>query len=366
MKYINDIKHYFHKKTIIENFRKYHINELRGSLLKNKNLDEARKHFEWIEISDVVINYDSKTYSLFCHLIIALICLLCVGLAWILTINEVHLSCEAISPNLSFTLSEDWYLNESFKLSGLIIDNICSVNVRNVNINASKQNENNINVSSIDINGKYIWLQKLKIPSGSKINLSASKNFLIIDSRGLPLSGRAEAENATLVISNEDEEDYIYDYSETVHFASSKTTFSAPVRLRLHFVEDIWELDNFIAQSIKFVTETDSGLFESTIKSGSIKFLETDNEVTLKENDTLSLKNLKIRRMACRQAKEGIKVVFEGSASTIKAGSKGFEKDLAPTYLEYVYHQQKFSFFCGAVATLWGLLCCLRKVLLSN
>jgi hypothetical protein len=46
-----------------------------------------------------------------------------------------------------------------------------------------------------------------------------------------------------------------------------------------------------------------------------------------------------------------------------KIGPKGFEKNLAPSLLEYFYHHQRFGFFWGVVAFLWGILWGLKETI---
>ena len=58
-----------------------------------------------------------------------------------------------------------------------------------------------------------------------------------------------------------------------------------------------------------------------------------------------------------------IELVFEGTVETLLLGPKGFEKNLSPSYLEYLYVRKPLAFFWGAVVFLWGLLWRVRKMI---
>lgn len=57
----------------------------------------------------------------------------------------------------------------------------------------------------------------------------------------------------------------------------------------------------------------------------------------------------------------GFKIIFQGTIKEIKAGPSGFEQNLMPTWLEYLYHHEQLAFFWSVVVFLWGLFWGLRN-----
>ena len=368
------------KKTIklFEKERQYQTDALVKELLKGENISEARKHRNWLEISDALLEdcYETKN-SVFWHLIIAFICLLSIGFIWACHIKTIQLSFEVISPNVNFKLSENWKLSKSFQISNLYINNLDSVLAPGINIIFSRINEGSVNLNqesaTLVVNGNSIWLKELNLSKDTGIDLQLDNDKLVLYSKGKPLKGKLIAENAKVLLlkatEDEDEEEKIiksFQGVETIRFTSSEV-IPDPVIIKFKYHRP-WEIRNFRAESIEFLKEFPPGSrkFESTIKSARIKLIETGKEFTLRKEDRLLIKNITTRRLECSQSKEGIKVFFEGSVSSILAGSPGYEKNLAPTYLEYYYHQKKLRFFWSAVIFLWGLLWSIKNVFWGN
>jgi len=296
---------------------------------------------------------------------------------WTRHIETTQLSFEVISPNVMIKLSENWELSKSFKLTDLFINNLDIVLAPDIDIKFSRIIDGNVNMdqesATLEMNGSSIWLKELNVPKDTLLDLELNKDRLSLYSKGKPLAGKINAENAKLVLltEEEDEEDEeisktIQDF-ETISFTSSETD-ADPVKLKFKFSDLPWEIQNFRAQSIKFVKEfpPGSGKFESTIQSAKVKLIETGAELKLRENDFLKIEIITTRRLECSQSKDGIKVFFEGSVRAISAGSRGYEKNIAPTYLEYAYHYEKFGYFWGAVGFLWCLFWSLKNIFWGN
>ena len=55
--------------------------------------------------------------------------------------------------------------------------------------------------------------------------------------------------------------------------------------------------------------------------------------------------------------------MFEGKVRSASTGPSGFERELQPSLLEYLYHQQRLGFFWAAVSFLWGVLWSARTLI---
>jgi len=234
-------------KEIIKNLeikRQYHIDAIIEQLLHDGNLADAKKHKDWLEISDPIIeNYNKTKNFIFWYITIAFICLLIIGLGWAVHIKQVQLSFEVISPNVNFKLSENWKLTKSLKLTNLFINNLNTVHAPDIDINFSRYIDGKVDFNqdsaTLEMNGKSIWLKELKIPKGALIDLELENNRLLLYSKGKPLAGKIVAENAEFLLlktTEEDDEENIITVQdlETISFTSSEP-ISDPVKLKLKY-----------------------------------------------------------------------------------------------------------------------------------
>jgi hypothetical protein len=60
---------------------------------------------------------------------------------------------------------------------------------------------------------------------------------------------------------------------------------------------------------------------------------------------------------------DGTHLVFEGRVRSATIGPPGFERELKPSLLEYMYHQQRLGFFWAVASFLWGLLWSARTLI---
>lgn len=200
------------KKTIkdVENVRQFHTNALVKELLKSENLVEAKKHRDWLEIAEPIIDefYVTKK-SVFWHTAIAFMCLLCMGFLWTCHIKTTQLSFEVISPNVMIKLSESWKLSKSFKLTEIFINNLDIILAPNIDIKFSRIIDGNVDMdqesATLEMSGNSIWLKELNIPRDTLIDLELNKDRLFLYSKGNPFAGKINAENATLVLLTEEE-----------------------------------------------------------------------------------------------------------------------------------------------------------------
>jgi hypothetical protein len=62
---------------------------------------------------------------------------------------------------------------------------------------------------------------------------------------------------------------------------------------------------------------------------------------------------------------EKIKIQFEGRAKAIQIGPQGFERNLEPNWLTYLYNQEKLVFIWSAFLFIWGILWSIRKTIFA-
>jgi hypothetical protein len=116
---------------------------------------------------------------------------------------------------------------------------------------------------------------------------------------------------------------------------------------------------------LNFLIEVDTRIasFRSAIRSGTAVVSDTGETIPLTEGSHLHLDNATglISELAIDAG--GMTVLFEGEVRNALLGPPGFERELKPSLLEYIYHQQKFGFVWGAATFIWGLLWSGRQLL---
>ena len=60
---------------------------------------------------------------------------------------------------------------------------------------------------------------------------------------------------------------------------------------------------------------------------------------------------------------DGAALIFEGEVRSAATGPPGFERQLKPSLLEYLYHQQRLGFFWAVASFIWGLLWSARTLI---
>jgi hypothetical protein len=140
---------------------------------------------------------------------------------------------------------------------------------------------------------------------------------------------------------------------------------SIPTRIQLSAKDSIvWR--NIPIERLSFVQEAGAGegpTFISAIRSGTLTVSETDEKFTLREKDHLSLDLVSGIIQELELGSNVLRISFEARARKVSSGVTGFEANLAPTWLIYMYHRERLGFFWGFVGVLWGVLWSARQLL---
>jgi hypothetical protein len=111
---------------------------------------------------------------------------------------------------------------------------------------------------------------------------------------------------------------------------------------------------------------TQASTFASQIISGTLTMTDTGKHMPLAPAAALRLLEAHGLVAALRVTPKEIRVKFEGTASGVTLGTGDFSRNLKPTILEWLFHQQKLGFFWGAITFLWGLAWSARKLFSGN
>jgi hypothetical protein len=106
--------------------------------------------------------------------------------------------------------------------------------------------------------------------------------------------------------------------------------------------------------------------FTSAIISGTLTMTDTGEHIPLVPAAGLRLDDARGFVTALKVTPKDVQVMFEGTASCVRLGTGDFARNLKPTILEWLFHQQKLGFFWGAITFLWGIAWSARKFFFGN
>jgi hypothetical protein len=140
-----------------------------------------------------------------------------------------------------------------------------------------------------------------------------------------------------------------------------------PARLRMR-PSDPLVLNDLRVQGLSFlrdIAEQPGTVgFVSTLIDGRLVLKDIAETVDLRTGEHLSLEGV-TGRVTEMRVSDPLGITFEGSAREIRTGPEGFQRDLRPTYLGYLYHERRLPFFFSTIGFLWGMLWAVRKMLFS-
>jgi hypothetical protein len=328
-----------------------------AQLLEEGNTADAKEDLAWIDACSHLTAFAQKDN----WLILLVACFLFVGFAFVLHTPSAEIAFELETGNVRLFLDEDWSYRDSHNPQ-LISDEVFTNNVMELSgpdISDKAADEYNSFEMGLRKNGREIRLDELILLKNAKIELNLKNDALNLYVKDSPLAGKLFVWSADLTLRNygNEEESYLDDGGdkdegmiqrtltsedsethESIIFRTAKTV-GAPVWFQL-ISKANWKMRGFQIKDIDFLEEYQygSGIFESAVIGGEVRLLETGSDgKILRERDNLILKGVESRRLDISKGKSGIKIFFEGSVTEVLAGPKGFEKNLKPTLVQWLF-----------------------------
>ena len=328
-----------------------------------------------IESYDKLIKYATPSYrSALVASAVALLCVTIVGIAWTWPISnsELIVSLEAEAVELRLANSWEWR-NLPAKQSALRLEQMSRVEVPT---QAAGRVPPTILKGSpwLDLQKGLISINGLTIEQEAVIRIHrADDGFVYVHTLGAPMSGHVSVLGDALEIEAGDDRiaqqiDYAVNrpVPESLVFASEGVGM-IPAVLRMRPSEPL-VLANLDVNRMTFARQVSERPgdteFACMIKSGTVHFNDIDQISSLENGDCLSMRGA-FGHVVEITVSDKILMKFEGTAEQVEIGPEGFQRDITPTYLEWLYHNQRLSFLWGVVVFLWGMLWSLRKVFTS-
>jgi hypothetical protein len=308
-------------------------------------------------------------------IVVGAVCLALAGSAWTLHVpnTKVRLTIEK-SDVVSFRLASPWQWTGSWRLKDAPI-RLDELSELSLPPEFSQQSEIR-GRSWLDIDKGKITFSAVDLGAGGSVSIwqsaSSVTNLVSLDA---PLRGEIQVTGTPTILAGD---------GPSRQTAAGSVRLKAPVVVQfrdsgraapaipagIRFSPDekiVWR--NISVSRLSFSRETSGTAtlpqFVSGIKSGSLTLTETSETIPLREQESLRLDSAEGIIQELEIGADSLRIVFEGKVRKISKGSVGFAEDLTPSWLSYVYHQERLKFFWGAAIFLWGLLWSGRQLLLK-
>lgn len=344
-----------------------------GEAARRLQMDDpeaAGGHLAWAQqAEEVLIASKRPLRKLYGAALVALACILLAGLAlWLRTGNApVILQVELHDLTLQLVDDRPWVTDDlEIAAQRIRLSNLQNLDASGLGLHGP--------VSSMAFNmdvsqrGEMLLLQELSASAGTRLLLH-STDYPRFDVKDGVLGGRIAANHVQLVLKGADgSKQYPIQgpVPETLTFTTRRSGVD-PAQLMLESKAP-WRIDGLAVKELVFRREEPpgSGRWVSTLLSGSIRLLETNKEITLHADDWLRLGRVEGHRLAIEfnpEKPDRFALLFHGTVETVETGPPGFIRNLAPTWLAYLYHQQSLALFWSAGVFLWGMLWSVRTLL---
>jgi hypothetical protein len=355
----------------LEKIRNKKIKQEAERLIKNDACEDIKSNLDWIETSSRLLSHqkNNKLFGFIPAPAVLIICFLVAGLLWAISIPEINVTMKTVSHSVGFTLSEKWSLPKPFTTGYLRIENFQALHAPELGISF----DNESGSAEVEIYGENIVMEKLELERKGIIELDSSSNRLTFSIKQTKIKGAFSLEDISILETKGIKDVKIkgkkLEYPEYIEFSGtgeSKVPTNIIFKINDFENEKGWKLENMKTHRMTFLKEDISAdgypSFISTIKEGEVKLYDVPVVEKIYKGDMVTMEHINLMRLDI-SGKDDIKIFMKGKVKGLKIGPKGFEKNLAPSFLEYFYHHQRFGFFWGAVAFLWGILWGLKETI---
>jgi len=296
---------------------------------------------------------------------------------WLVNVGEFNVKVEVQSDTVTVGTSGDWSQEENFtenrSASGrrIKVDHLNTIGGPALAKPVTDSSRN----ARLEINSDNVQLTKLKLQGKCQLKISSTVSGHQLSIRNGDVRAALNYQgNTTLHIKESGGQEQPYPLplkpsggAPGAIFFSSDASEAVPSTITIDRPL-MWKLKDLQINWISFQREQSpsagSVSFESAIKGGMATVIDTQVSESLRPDDHLILEGLKNQKRLEISGGDGFNLLFEGSVSSIKSGPKGHERDLTPSWLDYLYHKQPMYLLYGAVLFLFGILLSVRKAMI--
>jgi hypothetical protein len=297
---------------------------------------------------------------------VGLVCVAVAGLLWSVKVPRTSISMAAQTGTMRFSLAQRWQIEDVFHAKLMHFERLSTIQAPNLGLSIDEASPD----AWFVLRGDAIDLQTLDIGRGARVEINNDPGEIDLYASGAPLSGKLTVSGKVTVTAGPRagettvDASYELEIPETVEFAVLKPQ-RIPSQLSVHSPTAAWKLGRISTAQLDFTREEkrDAGerSLTSALRSGTLRFDDTSSTLDLREGDYVRIRPTESAVLLTRGAENAIHVTLNGLVSSVRVGDGASQRNLAPSYLEYLYGKKSLGFFWGAVVFLWGLIWSVRN-----
>ena len=298
--------------------------------------------------------------------IVGLVCVTVAGILWSMKVPRTNISMAAQTGTMRFSLARAWKIENAFHAKVMHLERLSTIQAPNLGLDINEASAD----AWFELRGDAIDLQTLEIGRGANVEINNDPGEIDLYASDAPLSGKLTVSGKVHVSAGpragETTVDGTYELEvpETVEFAVQKPQ-RIPSQLSVHAPAAAWKLGRISTAQLDFTREEkrDAGerFLTSAIRSGTLRFDDTSSTLDLREGDYVRIRPAESAVLLTRSAEDAMHVTLSGLVSSVRVGEGASERNVAPSYLEYLYGKKSLGFFWGAIVFLWGMIWSIRK-----
>lgn len=336
--------------------------------LGNGSSSELKNSIDEIEMYSKILLYTEPNFA---HdsaiaLAVAILILLIAGGLWSTKVGHTNVSLVADTDSLHMTLSQQWNLNDSIAGRQIHLDRLSTLQDPALGLSLDDSDGD----VWLRVEGGQIAIQSLQVAGGGSMDLAGTTDRLELFVSNATLIGRISISGKmTLTAGTADRitlnKTYDLLVPETIEFGVSGPK-AAGAQMEVHLPQK-WSLglvpcaDLRFSREVRFLAERQ---ILSGVRGGTLQFNDTSWPVIqLTENQMLSVSGTDTSRVQIHGGQNAMHVTLDGMVENVTLGDSERRRQIAPSYLEYLYNKKSLVLFCTAIAGGWGLLWGIRKTI---
>ncbi|MBN1638557.1 MAG: hypothetical protein JW866_06310 [Ignavibacteriales bacterium] len=346
------------------------ISHVASKIDKEDNLEDDHElisDLRWIDTSTKILENSNfiivknSTITLF----IFLLSFIVISILALVKKTNISISLQTTCNSVTLDLSEELRLSENIVSNNVIAKNLSAIISPELDINFV----NNRNDFDLEIKADKVYLEKLNFEKDGTIILtskSGNVEFMFLNNR---LEGEISmlGDSYASIIGLKDKLiKKSFNIPEYIKIISDNIVKNV-TQLRLRNPEK-FNLDNLKIRNLNFlqpINSTDkNNLFTSTITHGNIIVYDTPLNISIQQNEYIDLELKEIKSLEIKY-ENGLSVFFEGKVKKLSVGHRGFEKNMKPSLLKYLYHNHSLVLFWSGLIFIMSALGGIKSLLLK-
>jgi hypothetical protein len=324
-------------------------------------VDQAESYSKLMVLTEPPLTRDSAI-----ALVIAVVVLFVIGILWSWKVGHTNITLVAETERIRTSLGKDWSIDNSLRGDSVKVEHLSALHNPNLGLLLDDASGN----IWFRLDGGVIAVQTLQIARAANIDASLSVDKLTFSIAGAPVRGAIwvtgkgvlPAGNSSATVLKKA---YDLPVPETLDFDKSDS-HNTPAQVEIHSPGE-WSFGIIPSDNLNFSYELRSlsgRQVLSGLRGGTLQFNDTSWPVTqLIESQLLSLSETGAARVRISRGREAMHVTVDGPASHVTIGEGETRREIAPSFLEYLYNRKNLVLFWAGVTAGWGILWGIRKII---